>query len=62
MQRFGGFGQIEIAPRSFLNKSKLVKVHIEFQLKMKFIMPEFTVSQHQRRRTSQVKAVSDATE
>jgi hypothetical protein len=29
---------------------------------MKFIMPEFAVSQRQRRKTSQVKAVSDTTE
>jgi hypothetical protein len=40
VQGFGGFRQVEVAAYSFLDKAKLVQVHIESLLKKRFIMPD----------------------
>ena len=34
-----GFGQVQVAPYGFLNKTELVKIHIKFKLFVCFIMP-----------------------
>jgi hypothetical protein len=39
VQRFGGFGQVQIAPNRLLYKAELMKVHIVYRISEAFIMP-----------------------
>jgi hypothetical protein len=39
VQRLGRLGQVQVAPHGFLDKTELMQIHIEFRLKLKFIMP-----------------------
>ena len=39
VQGLGRFGQVQVAPHRFLDKAELMKIHTEFRLTMKFIMP-----------------------
>ena len=43
VQRFGGFGQVQVAANSFLNKTELMQVHIKNHLRVRFIMPQTSI-------------------